>query len=269
MRRLGIVLISLVLLALVGAGLLWQFSRTDLFWRWGGRKLVNSAQERLRGELTVKEIRGNPLTGLSFEGITLREPQGEVFQAEKLELRFSLWSLVKLQPVVAYVGLYHPRLNLSRDQQGRWNVGWLLQPGPAAAPPFTSLDFSRIAVKRGEIALTLPGESRTFSEIDFQGALSLRQPGRPRQTVSVPGADLSFSLPQGRYRLNASLTHTREALDIPSIIVYSEVRPLGALAGKIKLDGAEPLLHLSLELEPAAGGELHRVWPGVWPGSST
>jgi len=264
MRRLGLVLISLALLTLMGMGVLWQVSRTDFFWRWGGKRLVALAQERLQGELKVQDIKGNPLTGLSFEGITLQEPRGEVLQAERLELRFSLWSLVKLQPAVAYVGLYRPRLRLSRDEQGRWNAGRLLKPGPAAAPPFTALDFSRIVVKRGEIALTLAGESRTFSEIDFQGAASVRQPGRPRQTISVPGADLSFSLPQGRYRLNASLTHTREALDIPSLIVYSQVRPLGALAGQIKLNDAEPLLNLALELEIGAGGELHRVWP-KWP----
>lgn len=264
MRRLGWVLVSLVLLVSVGVVSIWQLARTDFFWRWGGQRLVGLAQERLQGELKVNNITGNPLTGLSLEGISLKEPQGEVLRADKLELRFSLWSFVKLQPAIAYVALHRPHLSLSRDQQGRWNVGRLLKPGPAAAPPFTSLDFSRIVVKQGEIALTLPGTTRTFTGVDFQGALRVRQPGRPQQTLEAPHADLAFNLPQGRYRLHARLTLNRERLDLPSLTVYSQVRPLGHLSGHIKLSEAEPVINLSLDLQPGAGGELHRFWP-KWP----
>jgi translocation and assembly module TamB len=264
MRRFGLFLISLILLALVGVGVLWQLSRTDFFWRWGGKRLVALAQERIQGELNVEHVRGNPLTGLTFEGITLKEPQGEVLRADRMELRFSLWSVVKLQPAVAYVALHHPRLSLSRDEQGRWNASRLLKPGPGGAPPFMALDFSRIVIKRGEISLTIPEAARTFSEIDFQGSAALHRPGRPGQTVTVSGADLSFSIPQGRYRVHTGFSLTREVLDIPSLTVYSQVRPLVTLAGQIKLSQPEPLFNLALELEPGAGVELHRVWP-LWP----
>ncbi|MBM4273737.1 MAG: hypothetical protein FJ134_04630 [Deltaproteobacteria bacterium] len=265
MRRLGWVLVGLVLLAVVGAVSLWQVARTDFFWRWGGKRLVALAQERVQGELEVRKITGNPLTGLSFEGISLKEPQGEVLQADKLELRFSLWSFVKLQPAIAYAALHRPNLNLSQDPQGRWNVGRLLKPGPAAAaPPFASLDFSRIVVKQGEIALTLPGTTRHFSGVDFQGAISVRQPGRPEQTLTAPEADLAFNLPQGRYRLHASFTLNQERLDLPSLTVYSRVRQLASLSGQIKIGEAEPVFNLALELYPGAGGELHRFWP-KWP----
>jgi len=101
MRRLGLVLLGLLVFVLLVAGTGWLLLQTEALWTWSGHRLVNFAQDRLYPKLTVKEVRGHPFTGITFEGITLTSPEGEVISAKRLELRFSLWTLLKLEPVIS------------------------------------------------------------------------------------------------------------------------------------------------------------------------
>ena len=262
MRRLWYIPLTLVLALLAGGLSLWQLSRTDFFWRWGGERLVEMARDRVRGELTIRSLGGNPLTGLYFEDITLKDDQGPVFRAERLELRFSIWSFIKLQPVIAQLTLRRPHLNLIQDPQGNWNAARLLKPRPP--PPFTSLDFPGIRVEAGRLDLSRPGSAQTYEDLDLQGSITVTHPKQPQQTLSVRHLKLAAATPWGRFTLTTSLNYSGDGLELKSLTAQAGDQTLFTLAGETRLGDAGPVLDLAGEIHPAAAGELNRIWPR-WP----
>jgi hypothetical protein len=131
MRRiLTIGLAVIVILGLAG----WVVLQSQSFWRWGGWEVVNLAQDRLNGELRVGAVQGQPFTGITFTDVTLTGSQGEILHTDKLELRFSLWSFLRLQPVIATISLHEPRLTCGGlPGAGKWPA---LKERPP--PPFNS-----------------------------------------------------------------------------------------------------------------------------------
>ncbi|MDP3182334.1 MAG: translocation/assembly module TamB domain-containing protein [Desulfobaccales bacterium] len=264
MRRYRYVLAGLALVILVGGFALWRLLNTDFFWGWGGWRLVDWAQGRIHGEVQVRQVRGNPLTGLVFTDILVQGRQGEVLRAERVELRFSLFSFVKLQPVIAKLAIHGPHLTLSQDRQGHWNVSGLWRERPP--PPFRSLDFPQILIQDGTVDLIRPGETQRFKDLDLKLALTVRHPKRPQQAIQVHGAHLALTAPQGPLQLDASCTYSRQRLDLKSLKLAAGDQPLIALTGALRLDAAEPVIELTGDLGPTSGGEIHRLWP-QWPGA--
>lgn len=262
MRRSRYVLLGLAIFIFVGGFALWRLLNTDFFWGWGGWRLVDWAQGRIHGEVKVRQVRGTPLTGLVFTDILVQGRQGEVLRAERVELRFSLFSFVKLQPVIAHLGIYGPRLTLKEDQAGHWNVSGLFRERPP--PPFHSLNFPQIQVQDGALDLSRPGETQHFRDFDLKLALTVLNPKRPRQAVQVHGASLAVTAPQGRFRLDAAFTYSRRRLDLKWLKVGAGEQPLMALAGEVRLDAADPIIDLKGSLGLVSGEEMRRLWPR-WP----
>ncbi len=263
MRRYRYALVGFALLILVGGFALWRLLNTDFFWGWGGWRLVDWAQGRIHGEVQVRQVRGNPLTGLVFTDILVQGRQGEVLRAERVELRFSIFSFLKLQPVIAKLAIHGPHLTLSQDQQGKWNVSGLWRERPP--PPFRTLDFPQILIQDGTVDLIRRGETQRFKDLDLKLALTVLNPKRPQQVIQMHGASLALTAPQGPLKLDASFTYSRQRLDLKSLKLAAGDQPLIALTGALRLDAAEPIMELAGDLGPASGGEIHRLWP-QWPG---
>ena len=195
MRRvLLIALAVLVILVLVGWGVL----KSQSFWNWGGREVVDLARDRLNGVLEVGAVQGQPFTGFTFTDVTLTGPQGEILHTDKLELRFSLWSFLRLQPVIATIALHEPRLTLRQDQEGRWEVATLLKERPP--PPFKSLDFQQILVQRGRRCSSAPGATNSSRTSTWTSISPCSIPNRPDQEIRVRRATLAATTPYGPLR---------------------------------------------------------------------
>ena len=180
MRRVLLIALAVVVI-LVLAG--WGVLKSQTFWHWGGWELVNQAQDRLNGELKVGAVQGHPLTGFTFTDVTLTGPQGEIIHTDKLELRFSLWSMLRLQPVIARLALQDPRFTLRQDQEGRWEVAGLLKKRPP--PPFQSLDFREIIIQHGQAVVIRPGSTQRYEDLDLNLDLTVLHPKRPEQEILV------------------------------------------------------------------------------------
>jgi autotransporter translocation and assembly factor TamB len=152
MAALGVGLLTVLVAAGLGLAL-----RSEAIWTWGGQRLVAFAQERLYPTLSVAEVRGHPLTGLTFTGIRLTAPEGELLRAERLELTFSLWSFVRLRPILSRVAVYQPQVHLWWAPDGQVNLSRVLKPRPP--PPFRSLDFPEIMVSGGVVTVRRDGHS--------------------------------------------------------------------------------------------------------------
>ncbi len=257
MRR--ILTIALAVIAILGlAG--WGVLQSQSFWRWGGWELVNLAQDRLNGELRVGGVQGQPFTGFTFTDVTLAWSQGEILHTDKLELRFSLWSFLRLQPVIAAITIHEPRLTLRQDREGRWEVATLLKKRPP--PPFKSLDFRQILVQRGQAVLIRPGGDQLFEDLDLDLGFTVLHPKRPEQEIRVPRAAVAATTPMGRFGLKASLTYAQNRLTIGSLDFESGKHLLSSLSGEGILGPQEA--RFTFNVGPIPGELLHRLWPR-WP----
>lgn len=265
MRRLRYLLMALAAVLLFGTLALWPLSHTDAVWTWGGHRLVDFARSRIYGEIDVQEVRGNYLTGLTFRGITIRGRQGEVLRAAVLELRFSLWSFVKLQPVIARLAIHDPHLTLTQDREGRWNISNFFRPKPP--PPFNTIDFPQIIIQRGEITLSQAGTTQNYRDLDLQLILTLLHPKQPNQAILVRRASLAGDTPWGRLGLQTRFTYGSNLLNLLSLSLETADRPLVSLAGEVRFGEPEPLCKLAGEIGPIAGAEMRRLWrhwPEAW-----
>jgi translocation and assembly module TamB len=243
---------------------LWPLSQTDAVWTWGGHRLVDFARTRIHGEIEVREVKGNYLTGLTFRGITIRGRQGEVLRAPGLELRFSLWSFLKLQPVIARLALDEPHLILIQHPDGHWNVTNFFRDTPP--PPFTALDFPQVSIKGGEITLTRGGATQHYRDLDLQLILTVLHPKQPDQAILVRRACLAGETPWGRLGLQTRFTYGSNLLNLLSLSLEAANRPLLSLAGEVRVNEAGPVCKLIGEVGPIPGAEMRRAWKH-WPGT--
>ncbi|MFZ5450552.1 MAG: translocation/assembly module TamB domain-containing protein [Thermodesulfobacteriota bacterium] len=265
MRRFAYLFLALVAVLLVAALALWPLSQTDMAWTWGGQRLADFARTRIYGEIEVREVKGNYLTGLHFRDVTIRGRRGEVLRASRLDLRFSLWSFVKLQPVIARLAIYDPHLTLTEYPDGQWNVTNFFRPKPP--PPFTVIDFPRIIIQRGEIALTRKGTTQVYRDLNLQMILTVLHPEQPDQSILVRRAALAGDTPWGRLGLQSRFTYGSNLLNLLSLVVTQADRPLVSLGGEVRFHEAEPLCKLLGEVGPLPGKKIQRLWrpwPGAW-----
>ncbi len=257
MRR--VLLIGLSVILLLGlAG--WGVFKSQAFWRWGGWELVNLAQDRLNGELQVAAVQGHALTGFTFTGVTLSGRQGEILHSPKVEMRFSLWSLLRLQPVIGSLIIHQPRLTLRQDREGSWELAAILKKRPP--PPFQSLQFPAILLEHGQVVVIRAGVSQRFEDLDLSLGLTVLHPKRPGQEIRVRRLDLVASTPLGRVALQGGFTYAHDQLVFDSMELRRGSQSLASLQEGVL--GPRHEGRFSFELGPASGALLQLLQPG-WP----
>uniref|UniRef100_A0A7C3SJJ0 Translocation and assembly module TamB C-terminal domain-containing protein n=1 Tax=Desulfobacca acetoxidans TaxID=60893 RepID=A0A7C3SJJ0_9BACT len=269
MPRWRSLLFALLLILLLAGFAGWRLLQSDLFWQWAGRQLLARAQKQMQGSLVVREIRGNPMEGLFFQGITVSLPEGEVLTVKSLEVRLSLCSALKLQPVVGKLVLLEPRLNLEQDERGRWNVSRLWGPEEKPAPgklffPLRSLSFPGILIRDGEVNLIKAGKQIRGHDLDLALALSIDRPFTPEQTIAVSQATATGGSPWGRFALDARLSYGDRCLQVDAFTLAGEQARVLFLSGKADLARKPEDIRFSGELGPLPGQALRRFWDR-WP----
>ncbi|MEJ5330580.1 MAG: translocation/assembly module TamB domain-containing protein [Desulfobaccales bacterium] len=256
MAALGVGLLTVLVAAGLGLAL-----RSEAIWTWGGQRLVALAQERLYPSLSVAEVKGHPLTGLTFTGIRLTAPEGEVLRAERLELTFSLWSFVRLRPILSRVAVYQPQVQLWWAPDGQVNLSRVLKPRPP--PPFRSLDFPEVVVSGGEVTVRRDGRLQRYGPVDLEAAVSILHPKQPQQKVLVRRVSLAWTGPPGRLKLSGRLTLRPEELQLLELALRLDETLLLKGSGQ-GWSGEAPGVRLAMEMGPLAGETLARFWP-QWP----
>ncbi len=265
MRRLRLVLLGLLAFILAVFGVGWALLHTQALWSWSGRQLVGFAQDRLYPELTVKKVRGYPFTGITFEDITLTSPQGEVITARRLELRFSLWSIVKLEPVIGRLAVYEPRIHVWREADGSLNLSHILRKRPP--PPFRAIDLPEIIVQGGEATFREGDRLIRYPGFDFRCALLVLHPKRPEQAVFVRRALLTINTPRGPFTLRTRLAYQQQKLNLLTAEIYAASHLIAVLGGTARFSG-EPAAALSGEFKLLSRETIQALWP-EWPSAWT
>ena len=277
MRPALMLMVSLVLLLSLGgtgAGAILP----DLT-NWGGASLLSLMQSKVNGQVTAKEISGNPLSGVVFKNLTMTGPDGKVFlSVDRLEVRLSLASIPHFRLDLGTLALENPRIYLSRDKSGQWNFNHLIKPEEKPAPAaesqglvkkilpyiFQGIDLSNILVHQGELFISDGDRTSHYSGLDLKANLTFLHWGQPQQEIKVDISSLGVTTSQGRVELAARLTSIAGTTQVDALNLKLAGRTLASLKGEV----CTPLTKLSCTLTGKIGlikGELiHALWPR-WP----
>ena len=212
MRRFRYLLLALAAVCVLGALALWPLLKTDSFWTWGGRRLVDFARSRIYGEIEVQQVRGNHLTGLTFRGVTVQGRQGEVLRAATSGLAF--FPLVFCEASAGDRPAGHPRPP-PHPQPGparRLECQQLLPPQAAARLSTPSI-FPKSRSQGGEMD---PDPTRGQPALPGPGPASWPSPcchpKRPQQAILVRRASLTGNTPWGPLGLQTRFTYGSNSL---------------------------------------------------------
>ncbi|MGO8762774.1 MAG: translocation/assembly module TamB domain-containing protein [Desulfobaccales bacterium] len=277
MRRVAMVMVSLVLLLSLG-GTAAGAVLPDLT-NWGGPFLLSLIQSKVNGQVTAREISGNPLSGVVFKDLTITDPAGKVLlNVDRFEARLSLASIPNFRLDLGALALENPRVYLFREPSGQWNFSWLIKPEEKPAKPaepqglvgkitqylFQGIDLSNVSVHRGELFITEGGRTSHYTDLDLKSSLSLLDWGQPQQKIKIDISSLGITTPQGRAELEARLTYSSGLAQIRSLNLKLAGQTVASLQGEV----CRPLTELSCSLAgkigPIKGDQIQAFWPR-WP----
>ena len=250
--------LSVVLLLLGG----WWVTSTA-FWERVGWRLVAEVQDRLNAQLTVQQVGGDLLTGMVFRGVTIRRDGATILAAQELEVSVSLFSLLKLQPVIRTLIIRQPVLNVQQGPTGVWNVANLLKKRPP--PPFSRIHLQQIEIQDGTVQLARPNQRHTCRALNIRLDITIQDPGRPQVRVAVQEGLVSFLLPPfPAVRLQLTGSASAQELLLTRVELFLADLPAVAIQGAITELSSDPHLALSVQMPEISGKQLQQLWPS-WP----
>ena len=298
MRKFLFYFLSFILVLLVG---LWLVLHSEIFWRWAGHKVIHSINDGLQGEhpadniegsladgfivqqvqlidtinknirgkLIVDKIEGTPFSGWVFKGIKLMTPEGEIFQAKAFMLRVSLWSVIRLKPVIDKIALYEPVLTLEKDKEGQWNLNRLYRPQEGSSSSileyFRSLDFSHIMIDHGQVEVQQPGGIEMFRDINLNASLQVFRPATPLQRLELEKLLLSADTPWGPYDLKTHVSYDdKHQIKSFDVALQTDKEPVLSLSGNRAQADHSNIVGEIATVPPALMALLYKKWPSAW-----
>jgi hypothetical protein len=217
--------------------------------QWGARLLGRVLSNQLQTAVSVEQVAGGWLSGLTVSGIEVAEstaPQAPtLLRVGNLTLNLAaVWLLASSDPIMLRVDALI--VNLRRFDDGQWNAAALLErllpPKKATAPPPTPASLPALPDRRVELALTDArlhvGQHGPYTVNVMADSASLaKAPLQWKVDLSSPrGATLAF---------RGQLQQVAKLAALESFVGFAEVN----LAG-IDLDVVTPLLRLAPALQP-------------------
>jgi uncharacterized protein involved in outer membrane biogenesis len=205
-RRILIAAAALVLLAgvaAVGVGvyLVRKLSPTEL-----EKAILEQARATLGTELRVKKMQISLLSGVTLEGIAVKNPApfpGDLLAADAFVLRYRLGPLLRGRVEVERLALEKPALALAMDRRGVFNYeklggGQAAKGRPSASAAALRIVMKSLAVENGQLVMKDAAQARLMAvdDVDFQSAFEISggaAHGKGEVTIgSVNLADLLF-----------------------------------------------------------------------------
>ena len=150
----GVFLISL--LAFVGV-LIVAVTQLTPFRKWAIEQGLNRVNEMIQGRLTVEDIEGNLVNGLTLRGVRLEADDTTFAWVPKIELSYELLPILESRSVGASLILFEPEVLLRRSADSVWNFTKIARPQPDTDEPRTPLewifDIRSLEIRDGTIAV--------------------------------------------------------------------------------------------------------------------
>ncbi|MFZ5448303.1 MAG: translocation/assembly module TamB domain-containing protein [Thermodesulfobacteriota bacterium] len=246
---------------------------------WGGASLLTLIQGKVNGKVSAGEISGNPISGITYRNFQITGGDGKTFlAADRLDVRLSLSSIASFRLNLANLTLTKPRIYLSREKSGQWNVSQLIKEVPKPAKPegladkiiatfLRAIDLSNLEMQQGEVQITKNGEVKTFTNLDLKSSVTLLQWGQPQQQAKVNLRSLGVTMPQGRAELETRLAYSHGLAQIDSLNLKLAGQTVVSLRGEICRPLSKLTCTLTGTIGPLPGEGIHGFWsrwPALW-----
>lgn len=137
---------------------------------------VTQAAKYLSGQLTIGRLSGSLWRGVVLDDVTLTQPEGVVFHADRVTARYDIVTLAHKHVVLSEIIVEQPNVKIAQNAGG-WNVAHLLRPSSSNGPP-TDFRIDRLQLINGEIAVAADGSAaRQLRAVNADGRLA-RTDGR-------------------------------------------------------------------------------------------
>lgn len=247
---------------------------------------VEQVNNELNGTLTIDEIRGDLLFGLTIKGITLDDPEGtRVLSADSVRLAYTLPALARSPHKLDFIRIDGASAFIEQDADSIWNVEKLAEPD--AEPEETDPLYwavNRLIIENSSLSVIsamLPDGRLGLQDISFNGgaemlksgwyaninnfSLSLQEERLPQQVqfaMKGSGQDGRITLESLVINSGRSLLQSRLKInETESIDGSAELLPL---AYRDLLAYAEDLpLQQDLEISLRIGGTLSNLELGL------
>lgn len=189
----------LLLILVLGAVL---YTRTENFQRWVREEALGAVNDSIHGSLTVDRLEGSVWRHLTLYGVTLRYENDEIVQVPRLDISFSLIPLLWNEIRIAEIDAARPRVRLSQNHEGKWNVVEALsprQPEPPSKSPLVTF-LRSLRFQDGNLDLKLADDSRVYrlERLNLEGGVEIF-PAALRVDLRALSSGL---IAQGRPELN-------------------------------------------------------------------
>ena len=226
-----------LVLVLVVAGLA-IYARTESFRQWAREQAVAAANASIRGTISLERLEGSVWHHLTLHNVALHYEGAELIQAPRLELSFSLLPLIWGQLRVASIDAVQPRVHLSQDEQGQWNVVEALS--PREPEPETKSDLvilvRSLRLQDANVDLRVGGSKGTLQQLqnlNLQGNVGIRPTSVALEIGELTAGLISQGQPE--LRLKGGLEFQQSAA-MPTLL---KIKTLWAVSrnSRVKLNG--------------------------------
>ena len=223
-----------LLCAVLGVAL---YSRTENFQRWMREEAVSAVNSSIRGALTIDRLEGSVWRHLTLYGVALRYEDDELVRIPQVDISFSLIPLLWSEVRISAIDAAQPRVHLSQDSEGKWNVVEALSPRQPEPPTQSTLAVlvGSLRLQDGNLNLQLAADKRVYrlDRLNLEGAAGIRP-----AALSVDLRALSAGLvAQGQPELNlkGAVEYQQDAAR-PAILKLKNVWAVSR-ASQVKLNG--------------------------------
>ncbi len=256
--------IGLVLLLIaVGLGF---YSNTESFRGLVRAQLIAAINGSIRGTVSLERIEGSLWGNVVLHDVRLRYQNSDIVRIARLKLSYALLPLLRGQLQIARAEAAEPAVQITRDEQGRWNIAEALSSDDTSESQFTVV-LKSLALRQGDLDLRMLGPDPTeyrLRNVMLDGRLTVDPKGVVFDAGGISARLQSKILPE--LGLKGSLAYL-DAGSTPMVKVHSLV--LESAASHLKLSGeisdfAKPKFAAKLAIDKLAAADLIRFVPD-WP----
>jgi hypothetical protein len=131
------------------------YTQTRSFKTYLRKTILQESQSAINGVLKLGSIGGNLITGFTFDSVTVNDQVGNIFSAERIELKLDLLGFPFKRVAFSNAVIVKPHIHIYRSVDGTWNVGHLIKSIPEDTLPSTwSINIKRVELADAEVIFT-------------------------------------------------------------------------------------------------------------------
>lgn len=165
------ILFLLLLIMSSCTGGLYFLSQTEVFRQWLGKEILSIANNQLEAQIEFSDIRGDVLSGLTFDNVRIITQGDTLLYAKQILLRYDLQPLLKSSIVVNYLLIDSPIIKILRTtKDSSWNYNHIGKSSTdTSSNPFRGIINAReIAIIGGKIIVNDSTNTNiTASEVEY------------------------------------------------------------------------------------------------------